>query len=108
SEGAISLPVTTLTTPGGKPASFMSSTMRSTPSGSCGAGLMTTVLPMARAGPILPDMLVIGTLYEVMQVTTPTGARCTAAEISPPGASGVVGITAGGSGSMWDRNAPLA
>ena len=86
----------------------MSSTIRSTPSGSCGAGLMTTVLPMASAGPILPAMLVIGTLYEVMQVTTPTGARCTAAEISPPGARGVVGMTAGGSGSMFDFSAPWA
>src|SRR5690606_24054573 len=104
SDGAISLPVTTLTTPGGNPASFINSTMRNTPSGSCGAGLITTVLPMARAGPILPDMFVIGTLYDVMQVTTPTGARCTAAEIRPPGARGVVGMTAGGSGSMVDRS----
>ncbi len=36
--------------------------MRSTPSGSCGAGLTTTVLPMASAGPILPAMFVMGTL----------------------------------------------
>jgi hypothetical protein len=70
--------------------------------------LITTVLPMARAGPIFPAMLVIGKLYEVMQVTTPTGARCTAAEIRPPGASAVVGMTAGGSGMMLDCSAPLA
>ena len=31
-------------------------------SGSCGAGLTTTVLPMARAGPTLPAMLAIGKL----------------------------------------------
>ena len=68
---------------------------------------MTTVLPMASAGPILPDMFVIGTLYEVMQVTTPTatGYGC---RDQPPGARGVVGITAGGNGSMTGLSAPLA
>ena len=55
-------PTTTLTTPGGKPASFIASTIAITPSGSCGAGFTTTVLPMASAGPILPATLFIGTL----------------------------------------------
>ena len=44
-----------------------------TASGSCGAGFTTTVLPIARAGPILPAMFTIGKLYGVMQATTPTG-----------------------------------
>ena len=55
-------PTTTLTTPGGKPASSKISPRRTMASGSCGAGLMTTVLPMASAGPILPAVLVIGKL----------------------------------------------
>ena len=55
-------PTTRLTTPGGKPASWNASTILMTPSGSWGAGLMTTVLPMASAGPIFPMTLVIGTL----------------------------------------------
>ena len=54
--------LTTLTTPGGKPASSNSSHMRMTPSGSWSGGLTTTVLPMASAGAILPAMLVIGKL----------------------------------------------
>ena len=42
-----------------------------------------------------------------MQVTTPTGARCsTAADDRPPGASAVVGMTAGGSGTMLDSARP--
>ena len=48
-----------------------------TPSGSTGAGLTTTVLPHASAGPILPAQLVIGKLNGVMQATTPTGSRTT-------------------------------
>ena len=55
-------PTTTLTTPGGKPASSNTSPSRTIASGSCGAGLMTTVFPMARAGPTLPAVLVIGKL----------------------------------------------
>ena len=66
--------------------------MRMTARGSCGAGLTTTVLPMASAGPILPDMFTIGKLYDVMQLTTPTGARWPTAEINPPGANAVVGM----------------
>ena len=53
---------TTLTTPGGKPASSKSSHMRITPSGSCTGGFTTRVLPMARAGAIFPAMLVTGKL----------------------------------------------
>ena len=54
--------LTTLTTPGGKPASSMIATSSMTASGSCGAGLTTTVFPMASAGQIFPAMFVIGKL----------------------------------------------
>ena len=43
-----------------------------------------------------------------MQLTTPTGTRLAAALITPPGASTVDGITAGGSGSRVDSSAPCA
>ncbi len=55
-------------------------------SGSCGAGLTTTVLPMASAGPTLPAVLVSGKLYDVMAATTPTGARRATPPMIPPGA----------------------
>ena len=55
-------PVTMLTTPGGKPTSSITRPSSSTLSGSCGAGLTTTVLPAAKAGATLPAMLVIGKL----------------------------------------------
>ena len=55
-------PVTMLTTPGGKPTPSRISTSRMTASGSCGAGLTTTVLPMASAGPTLPAQLTAGKL----------------------------------------------
>ncbi len=44
-------PVSTLTTPGGKPASSASSPSRRALSGVCSAGLSTTVHPAASAGP---------------------------------------------------------
>src|SRR6187402_269381 len=92
SPAAAPLPVTTLTTPAEKPASARTSPKTVTASGSCGAGLTTTVLPMAGAGPTLPAMLTIGKLYGVMQATTPTGWRTATAPMSPPDASAVVGI----------------
>ncbi len=66
-------PVTMFTTPGGTPASSSTAHSSSTASGFCGAGLMTTVLPIASAGPILPAAFTSGKLYGVMQATTPTG-----------------------------------
>src|SRR5690349_11890261 len=99
------LPTTTLTTPGGKPASSSNSPNRTTASGSCGAGFTTTVLPIASAGPILPAMFTIGKLYGVMHATTPTGWRRAIAPINPPGASAVCGISIGGSGITFDSNA---
>ena len=60
-------------------------------SGSCGAGFMITVLPMASAGATLPAMFVSGKLYDAMHATAPTGWRCTTAPMRPPGANGVAG-----------------
>ena len=54
-----------------------------TPSGSTGAGLTTTVLPQASAGPILPAQLVIGKLNGVMHATTPIGSRTTTPAATP-------------------------
>ena len=48
------IPVRMLTTPGGKPASVISSPSRSADSGVCSAGFSTQVQPQARAGPELP------------------------------------------------------
>ncbi len=56
------LAVMTLTTPSGMPASRRASIITREPSGSWVGGLTTTVLPMARAGAILPARLVIGKL----------------------------------------------
>ena len=76
-------PLTTFTTPPGTPASSSASAILNTDSGSCGAGFTTTVLPMASAGATLPAGLAQGLLYEVMQVTTPTGCRTASAPKTP-------------------------
>ena len=88
-EEAGPLPLTRLTTPGGKPTSLRMRTSSTMASGSCGAGLTTTVLPAASAGATFPAMLTMGKLYEVMQATTPSGWRLTMPPMIPPGASGV-------------------
>jgi len=108
SEGATSWLTTQLTTPGGNPASTRSSAMRMTPRGSCGAGFMMTVLPIARAGATLPAILTTGKLYDEIAVTTPTGARLAIAEITPPGANAVDGTLCGRSGVTGDSLAPSA
>ena len=79
-----------------------------TASGSCGAGLITTVLPVASAGATLPAIDVIGKLYGVMHATTPTGWRSPTAPMRPPGASGVVCISIGGMAIVRSCSAPLA
>jgi hypothetical protein len=55
-------PSTRLTTPGGKPASLNALIISMTPRGSWWAGLTMTVLPVTRAGAILPTTLLSGTL----------------------------------------------
>ena len=99
---------TMLTTPGGNPASSNTSPSFTMPSGSCGAGFTTTVLPMARAGPSFPAMFVSGKLYEVMHATTPTGARRAMPPTMPPGASAVVGMMPGGTAISSSSAMPLA
>ena len=54
--------LTRLTTPGGNPTSSSTRASSTMASGSWGAGLMTTVFPMASAGATLPAMLVRGKL----------------------------------------------
>ncbi len=77
-------------------------------SGSWGAGLTTTVLPMASAGPILPAVLVSGKLYDEMAATTPTGARRATPLMMPPGASAVVGMMRGAVGMTSCSSMPCA
>ena len=69
------LPVTTLSTPSGTPASVSSWAMKSALSGVSSAGLWTTTLPAARAAAILVLDRMSGKLNGVMAATTPTGSR---------------------------------
>ena len=68
-------PVTMLTTPGGKPASSISSPRRSAESGVCSAGFSTTVLPQASAGPSFHAAISSGKFHGMIWPTTPTGSR---------------------------------
>ena len=69
-------PVTTLSTPGGRPASAASSATRRVVR-VVSAGLATTVLPAARAGPSLLPSRVRGKFQGVTAPTTPMGRRTT-------------------------------
>src|ERR1044072_5469961 len=69
--------VTTLTTPGGNPASATASARTSAANGVKGDGFSTTVLPMASAGPSFIRLRSNGKLNGVMAATTPTGSRRT-------------------------------
>jgi hypothetical protein len=69
---------------------------------------MTTVLPMARAGPTLPAILVRGKLYGVMQADTPTGCRAAMAPSNIPGASCDAIDSLGGNGSSHSPKAKSA
>ncbi len=68
-------PVTTLTTPSGTPASAISSASLSAVSGVCSAGLSTTQLPVARAGPSFHAAISSGKFHGMIWPTTPTGSR---------------------------------
>ena len=68
-------PLTTLSTPGGNPASSASSAMRMAVSGVCSAGLMTTALPAARAGPSFQAEIIRGKFQGTIAPTTPKGSR---------------------------------
>ena len=68
-------PVTTLNTPGGKPASSTSLANSSVEAGACSAGLTTNVQPAASAGASFHDINRIGEFQGVIAPTTPTGSR---------------------------------
>ena len=67
-------PVTTLRTPGGKPASSASSPSRSAVSGVCSAGFSTTVQPAASAGATFHDAIISGKFHGMIWPQTPTGS----------------------------------
>ena len=77
--------VTMLTTPGGK--SVCSAMMRPTSAahhGVSGAGLSTTVLPAASAGPILARLRWCGKFHGVIAPTTPNGSRARVRRVVTP------------------------
>src|SRR5207253_8073353 len=76
---------TTLTTPGGTPASSNTEAMASAVSGVSLAGLSTTVQPAASAGPILRVAIAAGKFQGVIRTLTPTGWCCTMLRLAPDG-----------------------
>ena len=67
------MPLTTLTTPGGTPASWTSSARRMAVTGLHSAGLCTTVQPAASAGAIFHVLSMKGVFQGVMMPTGPIG-----------------------------------
>ena len=82
-----SLVVMTLSTPGGRPASVISSACFSIDSGVCEAGLITIVQPAATAGPILRAPIAAGKFHGVISRHGPTGCRITTNRPLPFGAT---------------------
>ena len=68
-------PGTTFTTPAGTPASAISPARRSAVSGVCSAGLSTTQLPAASAGPSFHAAISSGKFHGMIWPTTPSGSR---------------------------------
>ncbi|MNS96954.1 hypothetical protein D3C72_1312720 [compost metagenome] len=68
-------PGSMLTTPGGTPASAISSAMRSDVSGVISAGFITMQLPAASAGAIFQLVNMSGKFHGTTWPTTPTGSR---------------------------------
>ena len=68
-------PVTTLTTPGGKPASSTSGIISSSDADVCSDGLITIVLPAASAGASFMEVSSSGEFQGVIAPTTPIGSR---------------------------------
>ena len=66
-------PVTMLTTPGGRSASWQTSAKRRADSGVVDAGFRTTVLPAARAGAIFHDSISSGKFQGMIWAATPSG-----------------------------------
>ena len=80
-------PTTTFRTPSGIPDSSASSPSRIVESGVSSAGLITTVLPQASAGPIFHDAMLSGKFQGVISPTTPRGSRNV---MSTPPTTGIV------------------
>ena len=70
---AFASPVTTLSTPGGKPARCASSASAKAENGVASAGLITTVQPAASAGATLRVIIEQGKFHGVIAAHTPTG-----------------------------------
>ena len=81
------LPGRMLTTPSGMPASSASSPSRIAVSGVSSAGLSTTVLPQASAGPSFQEAMLSGKFQGTIRPTTPSGSRNVR---STPPATGIV------------------
>src|SRR5207248_7615734 len=77
--------VTTLSTPGGRPASSMMSANASIDSGVRPAGFITIVQPAATAGPILRVPIAIGKFHGVISRHGPTGCFIVVNRPSPAG-----------------------
>src|SRR5437868_14479332 len=77
---------TTLTTPGGTPASSSTAAMPSAVSGVSDAGLSTIVQPAANAGPILRVAIAAGKFHGVTSTATPIGCSSTRTLLPPAGA----------------------
>src|SRR4051794_8011387 len=69
------VPVTTLTTPAGAPASVNASAKRTLVSGVISAGLSTMVLPAAMAGSTFHAAIWRGEFHGAIEPTTPIGSR---------------------------------
>ena len=80
-------PATTLTTPSGSPASSAIRSNSSAVSGVSSAGLSTTVLPAASAGPSFHAAIVSGKFHGTISATTPSGSRNV---IATPPLTGIV------------------
>ena len=86
-------PVTTLNTPGGKPASSMSLANSSMGAEACSEAFSTTVLPAASAGPIFTATRKSCEFHGTTAATTPSGSRSVIASMSGLSMGSVLPIT---------------
>ena len=94
-------PTTTLSQPGGRPASVASSARRSAESGVCEAGLRTTAQPAASAGASLCATRLSGKLNGEIAPTTPTGSRRVNASLPAPACEASIGTISPASVRAW-------
>ena len=73
------MPGTTWRTPAGRPASTASWAIRIAVNDDCSAGLRTTELPVASAGPSFHDAIISGKFHGTTAPITPSGSRTTIA-----------------------------